>query len=124
MKASVIPSADILKYMNQARTDPVGFSKYVQKELDSFINDHEMPLFKNCNYITNEGKKAWMEAVAFLQKHPPMTAFKINAGLSKAAEDHGYDMMQHNFFGHTSSNGTSFDKRIDFRCGPAYGAKG
>jgi len=41
-----------------------------------------------------------------------------------AADDHAMDMAQNNFFGHTSSNGQNFTKRIEKRCGKAYGSSG
>jgi uncharacterized protein YkwD len=39
-------------------------------------------------------------------------ALAWNALLTKAAEGHSQDMVQHNFFDHTGSDGRTFDKRI------------
>jgi hypothetical protein len=50
---SVIPVKDTLKYMNEARTNPSGFAKYVKKEIDQFINQSTLPLYPGCNYATN-----------------------------------------------------------------------
>jgi uncharacterized protein YkwD len=51
-----------------------------------------MPLKPNCNYSTNEGKGAWTEAIAFLEKQAPLPPFQLHKGLSLAAEDHALDM--------------------------------
>ena len=57
---SVVSTADVLKYVNQARTDPKSFAEYVQKDLNKFLPDGwNIPLAPNFNYRTNEGKGAW-----------------------------------------------------------------
>jgi len=121
---SAIPPEDILKYTNAARTNPSAFAKYVKDELDSFINESQLPLKPHCNYSTNEGKKAWKEAYEYLTSHKPMDPFILNEGLTLAADDHVIDMAKNNFFGHNSSNGQTFSKRIEKRCGKAYGSSG
>jgi uncharacterized protein YkwD len=83
-----------------------------------------MPLRPGCNYSTNEGKGAWTEAIAFLEKQAPLPAFKIHKGLSLAAEDHALDMEKTGIFGHNSSNGMSFSDRINRRCAQGYGSSG
>lgn len=121
---SVVPPEDVLKYMNEARTNPSGFAKYVKAEMDTFFNEWELPLKPGCNYRTNESKKVWKETYEFLTHQKPLKPFKLNQGLTLAADDHAVDMAQHNFFGHNSSNGQSFSKRIEKRCGQAFGSSG
>ena len=50
---------EIVNYVNEPRTQAKNFAHYVDKELDSFINNYEMPLVPGCNYRVNESKKAW-----------------------------------------------------------------
>ena len=50
----------MLKYVNQARTNPSDFAEYVKKDLEKFFPDKRtLPLYPGCNYSTNEGKGAW-----------------------------------------------------------------
>lgn len=56
---SAIPPEDILRYVNEARTNPTAFANYVKTEMDTFINEWELPLRQGCNYRTNESKKVW-----------------------------------------------------------------
>jgi hypothetical protein len=56
---SVIPPEETLKYMNEARTNPKKFAEYVKKEIGTFIDNSQMPLYPGCYYATNEGKGAW-----------------------------------------------------------------
>ena len=37
---------------------------------------------------------------------------RVSSGLTRAAESHSRDMLARGFFDHTSSDGTSFDRRI------------
>lgn len=53
-----------------------------------------------------------------------MKAYKLNKGLSLAADDHAVDMVEKKFMGHNSSNGDHFSKRIEKRCGRVYGSSG
>ena len=69
---SAIPQADLLKYINEARTNPSGFANYVQNEISQFIYDRTLPLYPGMNYATNEGISAWREALTFLQAQTPL----------------------------------------------------
>ena len=108
-------------YLNEARTSPIKFSQYVSKEIEQFINSTYLPLTSALKYKTHEGVKAWKEILNFLKSQPSLSPYKINEGLSLAAEDHAIDMAVNNFFGHKSSNGKSLSDRITNRCGPATG---
>lgn len=76
-----------------------------------------MPVPNFGGLITREGKKAWQETIAFLKKQAPLPAFTLHLGLCLSAMDHAIDLVEHDLFGHTSSNGDSFTKRIERRCG-------
>ena len=59
-KLSVIPDLEILKYTNEARTNPKKFAEYVKKQFGQFIDEKSLPLVPGCNYSTNEGKSVWL----------------------------------------------------------------
>jgi len=59
---SALPQADLLKYMNEARTNPKGFAQYVSNEITKFLDSRTLPLAPGFNYATNEGIGAWKEA--------------------------------------------------------------
>ena len=59
---SALPQADLLKYMNEARTNPKAFAQYVKTEITQFLDDRTLPLSPGVNYATNEGIGAWKEA--------------------------------------------------------------
>jgi uncharacterized protein YkwD len=45
-------------------------------------------------------------------KFAPVAALAWNSLLTQAAEGHSQDMVKNNFFDHTGSNGSTFDKRV------------
>ena len=95
--------------------------------MDSFISGKFLPVVIDgftVNMSTFEGKSAWQEAYNFLLKQKPLKALKIHKGMCQAAEDHALDMVKKNFFDHNSSDGTDFSKRIEKRCGKAFGMSG
>lgn len=49
-----------LKYLNIARENPTYYIPLLEAQLNSFINNREMPLAKGIMYETNEGKNAWI----------------------------------------------------------------
>lgn len=56
----------MLKYINVARQHPAYYISLIDKQLESFLNDKEIPINEDMIYETNEGKKAWKEARRFL----------------------------------------------------------
>ena len=114
---SAISIPEILKYLNEARERPQNFIKYVQEDIDSFIDNYSMPLKPGCNYQVNESKKAWLECKNFLQEQKPLHPFKLSDSLVETAKDHCIDMKKNNLFGHTGSDGSDLSTRIKRRCG-------
>ena len=114
--SSAIPVKFLLRYLNDARMRPANFAQYVQKELDSFLNDNALPLPGSC-YTTNEGKAAWREAIDFLMNQEPLPPYELNQALCLSAQDHAIDLVLNKIFGHDGSDGSKFSNRIARRCG-------
>ncbi len=64
-----------------------------------------------------EGKKAYKEAIDFLNNQKTLQALQLNECLSLAADDHVKDMIAKKIFGHTGSDGSSLTDRITRRHG-------
>lgn len=59
-------------------------------------------------YNTNEGKGAWQEAIAYLEKKKPIAPLALHAGLSKASLEHVNDLAVNNLMGTNISNFRSY----------------
>jgi uncharacterized protein YkwD len=62
--------------------------------------------------MTNEGIKAFDEAVKFMEKMQPVPPLQLNEAVNKAAEFHTKDIGPKGQFGHDSSDGTGFSNRL------------
>lgn len=67
--------AEMFKYINLARQFPAYFISLIDKQMDSFVNDREIPICQDVVYETNEGKSAWREARRFLEKQSTLPPF-------------------------------------------------
>lgn len=66
---------EMVKYINLARQFPAYFISLIDKQLESFVNDREMPICEDVVYETNEGKGAWKEARRFLERQSTLSPF-------------------------------------------------
>ncbi len=105
-----------MKYLNIAREQPTYYVPILEQQINSFINEKEMPLADDILYETNDGRSAWIEAREFLMNQKPMPPFTTHPGLTKAAEDCKNDLCSNGIFGHTGSDGSSFSQRILRHC--------
>lgn len=113
---------EMLKFMNLARQFPSYYVSLLDRQLESFLNDKEMPIGDDVIYETNEGRPAWKEARAFLQNQRPLPPLELHPGLVQAATDHALDLAQHAIFGHTGSDKSTFSERILRYCKKGQGA--
>lgn len=114
--------AEMLKYMNLARQFPAYFISLIDKQLQTFLNDREMPICEDVIYETNEGKKVWVEARKYLEKQSTLPPFEPHDGLNMAARDHAVDLAHNNIFGHSGSDRSTFSERILKYCKKGPGA--
>jgi hypothetical protein len=112
----------MLKFMNLARQFPAYYVSLLDRQLESFLNDKEMPIGDDVIYETNEGKSAWKEARAFLQNQHTLPPLELHPGLAQAASDHAQDLAHHAIFGHTGSDKSTFSERILRYCKKGQGA--
>lgn len=110
------------KYINLARQFPAYYITLIEKQIESFINDKEMPLTEEVIYETNQGKKVWIDAKRFLEKQQTLPPFEIHDGLCFSAKDHAIDLAKNNIFGHTGSDKSTFSERILRYCKKGPGA--
>lgn len=114
---------------NLARTNPQAYAKMAQDELDNkFVYDRNgnptrsiclapdfTPKSNVCYYTlsTQEGAKAWKEAVTALNSAPSgLQPLQWSEGLAQACYDHIRDSGPSGLTGHTGSDGSSPDERV------------
>ncbi len=121
VQAAALPSpADYISKAEQAvvaelslaRTNPVAYAKFLEATLPYYQDKY----FREPNQITivtEEGKKAVLEAIAFLKKQAPVGALTASKGLSLAARDHVKDTGPSGIIGHTGKDGSTLVQRIN-----------
>jgi len=62
---------------------------------------------------TNEGKKAWTEAMLQLSTQPELAPFEWSDALALAAKDHCLDTAPSEKIGHVGVDGSSMKDRIN-----------
>ena len=112
----------MIKFFNIARQHPAYFISIIDKQLESFLNEKEIPINEDLIYETNEGKKAWKEARSFLKKQVTLPPLEIHQGLILSAKDHVTDLANNSLFGHTGSDKCSFSERILRHCKKGQGS--
>ena len=60
----------------------------------------------------NRTERAVVRHVNYVRGAHGLPSVRASRPLSDAADSHSRDMLQHDFFDHTSSDGTPFDRRI------------
>ena len=104
---------DLVYEINLFRSNPAAYAeKYIKPLTKSFKGKmmyypNELPL------KTEEGVKAVNECVASLKTAKPVQLVFPSQGLSKAARDHVKDQSRTGRIGHTGSDNSNFEKRID-----------
>jgi uncharacterized protein YkwD len=107
-------SKQVIDEHNKIRQDPKCYIPHLEKELTYFTD--KMTMYKpgcDVGICTNEGKDAYYEAIDFLKKQKPMTPFKTDELLSKAAQDHADDIGPKGITEHTGSDGSQMSDRVE-----------
>jgi uncharacterized protein YkwD len=89
---------EVLKIMNEVRTDPQGF---LNGRLLPYLKEHEL---ENNSYAKS--------LISELKAAKPINALQSSSVLEKLARGHAIDMGEKGKIGHSSSNGTSFENRV------------
>lgn len=102
----------VFDFQNYVRQNPKSLIPKLQQRLQSFEGNTlyrtgQIPL------ITNEGPNAVKEAIASLDKQPPLAPLKLSQGMTKACVDHARDIGGAGSYSHTGSDGSNLSKRLD-----------
>jgi uncharacterized protein YkwD len=103
---------NVHKEHNRIRTDPTSYIELLETNINYFKDDvlyrpNETPI------QTNEGVKAFEEAIEFLKNQDPVGSLKSDKGLSHACEDHVKDIGPKGLISHDSSDGKNVSDRIE-----------
>lgn len=104
---------DVILHLNMARTDPAGYAEdFIEPRLRYFsgtdYNEPEGPIQR-----TVEGELAVAECVSDMKGTEPMGVLLPSHAISLAAADHAADHSETGNRGHTGSDGSTFDTRIE-----------
>jgi hypothetical protein len=113
---------DMLKYINVARQFPAYYLSLLDKQINSFLTDKEIPITEEMIYETIEGRKLWLDTRKFLEKQTTLPPFEVHEGLNLSARDHAKDLAASNTFGHIGSDKSTFSERILRYCKKGQGA--
>eukprot|EP01101_Sappina_pedata_P004569 TRINITY_DN1969_c0_g1_i1.p2 TRINITY_DN1969_c0_g1~~TRINITY_DN1969_c0_g1_i1.p2 ORF type:complete len:191 (-),score=47.00 TRINITY_DN1969_c0_g1_i1:333-905(-) len=102
----------VLSALNQARSRPREFMAQLEKRRKNY-NGRSYQEPGGVVFTTQEGLRAFDEAINFLRSQKPLPEFELSAGMTYAARDHVADMYSSHGRGHTGSDGSSSSKRID-----------
>lgn len=122
-------SEAVFREINAVRTKPSSYIPYLQQELSSFVDDTH---FMQDGRLTtaNEGRNAWVEAINFLKKQPPVRPLRRVQCLDCSASYMITDAYFNPNLGHQdASGGLPFDRTFaacNFKAGGeniAYGLR-
>jgi uncharacterized protein YkwD len=108
-------SRSILIEHNRLRQDPQSFIP-ILKEHMKYFKDLTLYLPNSIPLVTQEGSKAYEDAILFLQKQQPLEVLTFDEKLAKAAELHVKDIGPKGALTHESSDGKSVSDRIELFC--------
>lgn len=118
------PLADaIVAELNFARTRPQAYAETLRRHRASyrglFVDDPEEP----ASHTSREGVAAVDEAIAFLERQPPLPPLASAPLLALAAADHAEAQRRRGDIGHHSANGDNPGLRVVRRGGGPYVAE-
>ena len=102
---------DILKFHNQARTNPKSYIPILEKMLASF--DGLIMRMPGVNRRTREGAPAVQELINFMKKQAPIPALGWRQEMVGAPRDQVNDRGPKGLMGHTGSDGSSSSDRMN-----------
>jgi uncharacterized protein YkwD len=104
---------EIIDEMNLARAEPQKYAAFV-KEYKSYYDGARLTIpGRKKALVTAEGIAAVDEAINFLRAATPLSVLDIAKGVSLAAKDHASDLALKGLTGHTGSDGSLPNARVD-----------
>ncbi len=104
--AATVARPDIVAELNAARTDPAGYARKA-RALRGLLRGDRIERPGEIAVVTHEGAAAIDEAIAFLERQPPLTAVADSRPLTRAAAGHAADQAATGAAGHASADGSS-----------------
>lgn len=101
---------EILKELNQIRTDPQSYLPYLEEYKKQFNGTNVE--YQGATMATSEGSKAVDEAIKFLQKQAKLEPFTYSAGLTKPARLQLKDLLEDYSLGHIGKDKSTAPQRI------------
>ncbi len=103
----------ILAEQNRVRQNPQSYLPILEQYLASMNADGNIPngCGRNCTLLTNEGKSAVEEAIAFLRTQAPLPALTYSLEVAQVAKGHAQDQRDGSV-GHNGSDGRSPAERL------------
>jgi uncharacterized protein YkwD len=109
--------ADIVASCNKLRTDPKSFIPYLEARLARFEGTKIKPMNPGEPWMmTQEGPAVVQETIEFLRTAPPVGPLVLSPELSLAAQDHVNDTGPKGITGHSGSDGSTAQSRIERHC--------
>src|SRR5690606_14830318 len=104
--AAAVARPDIVAELNAARTDPAGYARKA-RALRGLLRGDRIERPGEIAVVTHEGAAAIDEAIAFLERQPPLTAVADSRPLTGGAAGHAADQAATGAAGHASADGSS-----------------
>lgn len=101
----------VLSELNAVRKKPQSYIGHLWEYRKAF-DGNQVKLSDGTTLLTKEGLVPVNEAIRELNEALQVTSLDLSRGLSKAARAHLEDLIKTNTSGHSSSDGTPFDKRL------------
>ena len=102
--------AGVVAELNLARTDPKAYARYL-RDYRALIHNGVFEQPGEIGVQLQEGTRAVDEAIAFLERQPPLGALSPSRGISRAARAQALDQGKSGATGHSGSDGSSpFDR--------------
>lgn len=109
--AGAVARPDIVAELNAARTDPAAYARKARALRGLFSGDRiERP--GEIAVVTREGPAAVDEAVAFLERQPPLLRVADSPLLARAAAGHAAEQSATGAVGHDGSDGSGPGDRM------------
>ena len=99
---------------NRVRQNPQSYIPLLEARLASMDRSGNIPngCGRNCTLLTNEGRSAVEEAIAYLRNQPPVGEVTLSTGIAQAAKSHAAD-QRNGTTGHSGSDGSRPIDRVN-----------
>jgi len=113
----------IVAEINFARTSPQAYAETLRRHRASYNGRHVDDPDEPASHTSKEGVAAVDEAIAFLERQPPLPPLASAPLLALAAADHAAAQRRSGKIGHFSANGDTPGQRVVRRGGGPYVAE-